>query len=411
MSKWGGGVVCAASRIVEANAANAVDAKSSANTAAQNFFVRSESTAQSGLTVRPITQSAFTLVELLVVIAIIGILIALLLPAVQAAREAARRMECSNKLKQLMLAEHTYHDAHKSFGSGGSFYLDTSPFIPLLPFLEQQARYDAISSVATNFDNMADSIFREVSFLACPSDGNVEKKVHTGAFSSWTAAQLSGTNYVFSMGDTTLGSDHSDLSGTRMPNKRGFYGGVYRYRNMGAITDGTANTIAFGETLIGQLSNEGIVGRGVVQSGSQSDVSWATGTKPKIMNTPKDCATKRNGKALSGTLNSKGRGRAWQFVAASQCAFQTILPPNSPSCSSGGSWDNSAVLSAASNHTGGCNASYVDGSVHFISDTINTVTGAAAQDDPYKVQTTIASPFGVWGSLGTIEGGESTTAL
>jgi prepilin-type processing-associated H-X9-DG protein len=335
--------------------------------------------------------------------------IALLLPAVQAAREAARRMECSNKLKQLMLASHTYHDAYKSFGPGGETNNHAGPFIPLLPFLEQQAKYDAIRPAITT--SMVDDVFTNVPFLACPSDSNVEK-VHTGAFSSWTAAKLSGTNYVFSMGDTTLGSKFNDRQGTvQTLNKRGFYGGVRLYRNMGAITDGTSNTIAFGETLIGQLSNEGVVGRGIVQSGSESDVSWATGTKPKIMNTPKDCATKRNGKALSGTLNTKGRGRAWQYAAAILCTFQTILPPNSPSCSVGSSWDNTAVLSAASNHTGGCNASYVDGSVHFISDTINTVTDGAAQDDPYKVQTTIASPFGVWGSLGTIEGGESTTAL
>jgi prepilin-type processing-associated H-X9-DG protein len=139
---------------------------------------------------------------------------------------------------------------------------------------------------------------------------------------------------------------------------------------------------------------------------TESDVSYATGTKPKITDTPKDCATKRNGKALSGTLNSKGRGRAWQHSATSQCAFQTILPPNSPSCSAGASWDNSVVLSSASNHTGGVNAAYVDGSVHFISDTINNVTTGATQDDPCKTETVITSPFGVLGAIGSINGGE-----
>ncbi|MCA9119178.1 MAG: DUF1559 domain-containing protein [Planctomycetaceae bacterium] len=111
--------------------------------------------------VRRRQKSGFTLVELLVVIAIIGILVALLLPAVQAAREAARRMSCSNNLKQLGLALHNYHDTYKQFplnmypqnvtesgngqtgGNGGQ----GGVLVGLLPFMEQQPLYDAISFV------------------------------------------------------------------------------------------------------------------------------------------------------------------------------------------------------------------------------------------------------------------------
>src|SRR5688500_11603163 len=104
---------------------------------------------------------AFTLVELLVVIAIIGILVALLLPAVQAAREAARRMQCSNNLKQIALGMQNYHDTYKTFppgrmgcdGSGPGnctggpdiIRAGTSGFVCLLPFVEQRQLYDGMS--------------------------------------------------------------------------------------------------------------------------------------------------------------------------------------------------------------------------------------------------------------------------
>ena len=99
----------------------------------------------------------FTLVELLVVIAIIGILVALLLPAVQAAREAARRMQCGNNLKQICLAFHNYHDAYRAFpisiAWGDSYWdwrLSYSDKVPLMPFVERDSEYKQAKMWAPN---------------------------------------------------------------------------------------------------------------------------------------------------------------------------------------------------------------------------------------------------------------------
>ena len=138
---------------------------------------------------------AFTLVELLVVIAIIGILIALLLPAVQAAREAARRMQCTNQLKQLGLSVHNYHDTYKACpvsGIGGSE--NHSPFVGLLPYFEQTARFELLSSVGFNANPYGSNraFFGKLNLLACPSDGQT---------SSIGENDYTPSNYCFSLGD------------------------------------------------------------------------------------------------------------------------------------------------------------------------------------------------------------------
>ncbi len=98
-------------------------------------------------------RNAFTLVELLVVIAIIGVLIALLLPAVQAARESARRMQCSNHLKQMGTALHNFHDVRKGIPPTTPGFARPTTFICLFPFMEQQAAWEALMTVSNNLVN------------------------------------------------------------------------------------------------------------------------------------------------------------------------------------------------------------------------------------------------------------------
>ncbi|MCY3010583.1 MAG: DUF1559 domain-containing protein [Planctomycetota bacterium] len=363
-------------------------------------------------------RAGFTLVELLVVIAIIGILVGLLLPAVQAAREAARRMQCSNGLKQLGLANLNYESAFKALpprkgGTGGPFIGNNrnnsngnrlSGFVFLLPYIEQSAMYNLIQAgdPAGTYNyaaaqggpttaaggpaawtgwvpwNIAPSM------LSCPSDGPV--------FNQPTNTQTN--NYAFCIGDT-------NNNALNIADSRGVFGSQ-SFTKLGAITDGTSNTIAFSERL---KANFGITN--VVANQIETVLGTAT-SATNILNSPISCYNTANGRYFIAGQLVKGRfGSLWTDGQSERVCFNTILPPNKPSCTSdnnvnadSGASGTGLLIPASSRHTGGVNLAMVDGSVHFTSD------GIDAGNLAVPASTSGPSLYGVWGALGTKSGGE-----
>ena len=354
----------------------------------------------------------FTLIELLVVIAIIAVLIALLLPAVQSAREAARRMQCTNNLKQLALALHNYISATNAAPPGvvnTTTYPGTAP--PgslatwtawsaqslLLPYVEQGPLYNAANFkwnccytplTGNNQTNTTVYNTRIASFL-CPSDG--------------LAGQQNINSYQGCIGDSTI---QYPTGGTTT--------GIFQVYDpttvscqsvtLASLTDGTSNTIAFGEGLVGDYSkNSNYRGNGM---STPSDPSG--GIVPTTM--PGNNA-ESNPAAVIQAL--QGCNAFWQTSATRTCSgytacclagvkqydgqlwalgergytlFNTVVPPNSkqyqwrncrlsiggncPSCAPEGS----SFVNAGSFHPGGANFAFADGSVRFIKDSVNMLT-------------------------------------
>ena len=391
---------------------------------------------------------AFTLVELLVVIAIIGILIALLLPAVQAAREAARRMQCSNNLKQFSLALHTYHDAYKSFPGVNAHFIgvngDGAPsemtwygvaFV-LLPYIEQQSRFDAyLNESAANGGIRGPSAdpgaaypyITGASFLACPSDGNAAGA--TRPISSIAVSRADHFNNLFA--DTNDDSFirctvRSPFNGAR-GNTDGHKHIRFHYSSMGAIEDGTSNTIAAAEVV--STSQAGTLN---IKGGALNTPNMGGNGKGFNEGIETACLNKRDPNSQSsmlGTPNTDYRHGFYGFSGrANDTSFHTALPPNSPSCTNGNGREAWGAISASSNHTGGVNGGMFDGSVQFISNTINSkstwVTASyipeisarttpggntGSQGQPGQKLDGGASDFGIWGAMGSKAGGESVT--
>jgi len=319
----------------------------------------------------------FTLVELLVVIAIIGILIALLLPAVQAAREAARRSQCTNNLKQMGLAFHNYHDVYKTFprfvyrstrsGTGVcSHWEGFSAHTMILPYIEQGTVYDVVSSLwqstTDGHEGWRTGTFAtirrtRIDGFICPSDspssgttdtGNCSYPVCAGCNVAWTRPDNAENNGVFSREND---------------------------RKIADIRDGTSNTIMASEHRLGDHNNGNYQPGDVVRGISMSPIRDAYPQGGVLYDAAAIDAYGVRCEAGITNQHSHG-GREWMAPMMAQTVFNTLAPPNWkwPSCQdcSGCGWmDSSGVFPARSYHPGGANHTMADGSVRFISETID----------------------------------------
>jgi prepilin-type N-terminal cleavage/methylation domain-containing protein/prepilin-type processing-associated H-X9-DG protein len=305
-------------------------------------------------------RGAFTLIELLVVIAIIGVLIALLVPAVQKVREAANRINCQNNLKQLGLAMHNYHDARRTLPDGGIDHFSGNWQVTILPFIEQNAMYQLYQGYGTGptsvvlAANIANVTGKQLALCTCPSD-------NLALPGGQTWAKCSYHNYAVNYGNTAVG-DAVGSAGTMdvEATYSGYvYGGApFRFnqpQRLTNITDGTSNTLMMAEVIQGQRIDV----RGFTWWGDAG--GFVTSLLP---NDP------------SGDL-----------VNHTYCDNK---PPNPPavSCGSYTITDGRIIraFAARSRHTGGVNVALCDGSVRFVANNIAALT---------------------WQYLGTSQGGET----
>lgn len=291
---------------------------------------------------RPSSRKAFTLVELLVVIAIIGVLVALLLPAVQSAREAARRMQCTNNMKQLVIALHSYHDqnGHLPAADITEEAESTSWMVGILPFIEQENLYD-IADIKGGFedpDNVALGLTPIQAFF-CPSQPRQR---------SLLDEKFGVLNSVNQFGDDPFITHYYGILGVRGWNP--VSGEPYDFEATGTcggfavngamtvdepihfrrITDGLSNTYLLGEL---SWSDGGIeVGRVWIRGAATTGCKWTASAK-----------------------NIKHGIGVFPYSTWGQFFNDT---------------------SFGSDHPGGANFANADGSISFVSDSIDT--------EPYK---------------------------
>jgi prepilin-type N-terminal cleavage/methylation domain-containing protein/prepilin-type processing-associated H-X9-DG protein len=335
-----------------------------------------------------VLKRGFTLIELLVVIAIISVLIALLLPAVQAAREAARRIQCVNNLKQLGIALHNYEGTHGGFPRGCITGLwPADPTAPaafyrwgslafLTPFLEQTSVFNALNFSfpiyvhTRTFPGTGISapnttvVGTMVGLFLCPSD-RMEKITTTDGFAGCPDRDFALTNYHFCAGAGANGGDLTTPDGSFRVNVM---------TRAAEVTDGLSNTAFASESLLGPGVADTIANTPGTAPPNAADllflfVHWQ-GTATASVN-PTSC--------LASTSLSTERMFSWVDGTYSYGLYDHHFTPDSTSydCITVHAALSQGWKAARSRHPGGANVLFGDGSVHFAKNLIDGITWAA----------------------------------
>jgi prepilin-type N-terminal cleavage/methylation domain-containing protein/prepilin-type processing-associated H-X9-DG protein len=337
----------------------------------------------------------FTLIELLVVIAIIAVLISLLLPAVQSAREAARRAQCTNNLKQLTLAAHNYLDSNNTFPmgdhygrnwqNGGLIRQDAGHFVGLTAFYEQGAIFNALNSSVMIYMYPNSTVSGVgLTILWCPSDGDIAGLRYPGfPEDGWDCSPIPMTfsSYAGNLGPLIYQYNDMGLNsmqGVFAHNGNQVAGGSTSFRPVGiaSITDGTSNTIIYGEHAHSRISATN-------DQGDYYGINW------------------------------------WTSGDYGDTTFSSIFPPNYFVSTDQANAANAQVqivprqsnfsVTATSMHPGGANFAFCDGSVRFLKNSINSwnpraiTTNGNSSAYAYSLNGQV---YGVYQALSTRNGGE-----
>jgi prepilin-type N-terminal cleavage/methylation domain-containing protein/prepilin-type processing-associated H-X9-DG protein len=343
--------------------------------------------------------AGFTLVELLVVIAIIGILVALLLPAIQSAREAARRSQCQNNAHNLAIGAQNYHDVYKAYpnaltvptNSAGNLVITSGPnlagpsarlyanwAIEILPFIEEQALYDSFvlheeAPAGTALGDFGNRTARgtELQYMLCPSDSG------RGNFCALSGGNWARGNYGYNLG---LGFTFDHLSPDDVNNypwtqRCGLgVGGLNRGAKVSQIEDGTSKTIMFGELKVGLSANDRRGTWAMPMVGSNIIAEQAS----NFAGGPNDCQ--------AGTDDLADGDKVLADVGEATLLAECMMPST---------YYFSVSSVVRSRHPGGIHVAMCDGSVRFITDNVQvTVVGPG-----YKTQCPYQEQFGVWQRL------------